>query len=260
MEILRKIYTKVKKYPLIGPIIIFLRNIPRWPIFLNPRLRRKDYQKAKTLFLELFGQPAVDQLDNFRNSDLFKKNFSFGHAGDFDLYILYVLIKMIKPEVVVETGVASGRSSMAVLLALKENQKGRLYSIDLPLFYEGENPETYITHEGNQEFKGFVPQGKQPGWLIPDDLRERWELILGDSNQELPKLFERFAKVDLFYHDSDHSYETMIFEFRKAWPLIPEGGFLLSDDIKWNNSFEDFKAEVDYKFEARYRGLGILKK
>ncbi len=45
---------------------------------------------------------------------------------------LYAIVRSLKPETVLETGVASGLASAYILLALRQNKKGKLYSIDLP--------------------------------------------------------------------------------------------------------------------------------
>lgn len=49
-----------------------------------------------------------------------------------ELPVLYLTVRLIKPETIVETGVSSGSSSAYILRALYDNQKGKLYSIDLP--------------------------------------------------------------------------------------------------------------------------------
>jgi len=46
--------------------------------------------------------------------------------------ILYVIVRLLKPEKVVETGVAAGVSSAFILEAMDDNGIGTLYSIDLP--------------------------------------------------------------------------------------------------------------------------------
>jgi hypothetical protein len=46
--------------------------------------------------------------------------------------LLYVLIRALKPKIVLETGVASGVSTLFMLQALNHNTHGTLYSIDLP--------------------------------------------------------------------------------------------------------------------------------
>ena len=82
----------------------------------------------------------------------------------------------------------------------------------------------------------FTPETQQPGWLIPLKLRDRWDLRLGRSKEVLPDL----DKCDFFYHDSDHSYQNMMFEYEWAYSRLPNHGILASDDIKWNNAWRDF--------------------
>lgn len=43
----------------------------------------------------------------------------------------------------------------------------------------------------------------------------------------------------LFFHDSDHSYENMLFEFEWAWNHL-NAEVIISDDIDGNNAFFDF--------------------
>jgi hypothetical protein len=103
--------------------------------------------------------------------------------------VLYAAIRVLKPNVMVETGVGSGVSSMFYLSAMERNKMGTLHSIDLPL-----------------ENEGLLPIEKRTGWLVPERPRENWELILGNAKRELPALLKRLGSVDVFYHDSDHSY------------------------------------------------------
>lgn len=239
-----------------------LRDLYHHPALKNRRLRKRDIARAHTELTNFFGtdSPAHQYLEEFIASPTFRQPYSFGYSGDFDVFMLHVITRVKRPEIVVETGVASGRSSAAILDALHKNEKGKLYSIDLPLFYDEEAPERFTTHEGNSELKGFVPNGKEPGWLIPDHLRARWELILGDSNIELPKLIERIPSVDIFYHDGDHSYETMSYEFDALWKKMPMGGFLFSDDTKWNDAWKEFVAQHESCSNLVYRSLGIIRK
>jgi predicted O-methyltransferase YrrM len=138
--------------------------------------------------------------------------------------------------------VANGFSSAFILHALEKNGKGKLYSIDLP-------------NQEGQEIKG----GKLPGWLVEEGLRKRWELIFGDSKIELPKLCARLKDVDIFYHDSDHSYESMIFEFNTAFKCVRQKGLIVSDDITDNRAFSDFCKRTSCKNTELFK-LGISKK
>ena len=170
--------------------------------------------------------------------------------------ILYTIIRFLKPEIVLETGVASGISSAYILLALTENGKGKLFSIDLPYEINKDYPSGYIKEEG----KTFIPQGKEPGWLIPPELKERWYLELGKSSEKLPQLLKKLQSVDIFIHDSEHSYQNMFFEYQTIWPYLKEKGLLFSHDVNWNKAFDDFCQEVGRKGVKYRREFGGIKK
>jgi predicted O-methyltransferase YrrM len=152
---------------------------------------------------------------------------------------LYAIVRKLRPQVVVETGVCNGVSTAIILQSLSDNRQGRLYSLDFPEF-TGETGGHFWSGKGG----AVVPAGREPGWAIPDGLRGRWELILGQSQEKLPSLLERLDRIDLFLHDSEHSYECMTFEYRLAFPHLAEGGVLASDDVTSNSAFEDFAASV----------------
>ncbi len=135
---------------------------------------------------------------------------------------LYAVIRWAKPEIVVETGVAAGISSFSILQAMEDNGRGKLYSIDLP------------------KSKLELPANQQLGFIVPERLKTRWELELGDARQELPKLLRRLGQIDIFIHDSLHEYEHMKFEYEQAWPFIRRGGLLLSDDLQSSSAFQEF--------------------
>jgi len=155
---------------------------------------------------------------------------------------IYVLCRVLQPRIVVETGVCSGFSSAFILYALHKNNTGRLYSIDLP----------------NQPGQN-IPGGKGVGWLVPEWLKGKWELGLGSSKEKLPVLLSKLNKIDIFYHDSDHSYENMWFEFNISWDFLKNGGLLLSDDITENKAFNDFYRLKDYRVAKLFK-LGVIKK
>jgi predicted O-methyltransferase YrrM len=133
------------------------------------------------------------------------------------------IIRLTKPQIVVETGVAHGYSSTVALEILKDNQEGVLHSVDFPA------PHIDVA--------SFV------GSAVPTDLKDRWTLHLGPSRLVLPRLLERVEPVDIFLHDSDHSYGSQLEDYRTAWPHLRSGGVLLSDDVR-NTAFIEFAAEV----------------
>ena len=134
--------------------------------------------------------------------------------------LLYSICKLLKPEKVFETGVAYGHSSCFILEALYENNRGKLFSFD-SIFRPWETKEKI-------------------GSMIPKKLRKNWEINFGESKNNLKKLLDRERNIDIFIHDSLHTYENMMFEFETSWKYIKKNGFLLSDDISGNNAFYDF--------------------
>lgn len=100
--------------------------------------------------------------------------------------MLYEIVKEYRPRMVLEIGVRQGQSTRTILSALKENDYGKLVSIDL----------NDCSHR------------------IPDDLKSYWVNIIGDSHDE--KTFQRVSKelkklnakyYDIILIDGDHSYE-----------------------------------------------------
>lgn len=167
--------------------------------------------------------------------------------------VYYVMTRLLKPDIIVETGVNEGISSAFILYAMEHNQHGKLYSIDLP------NIDVELYPGGPRQTDG-VPDEKGTGYLVPHHLRSRWELRLGDAKDLLPELLPTLPKIDIFIHDSLHSYDHMFFEYQAAWPYLKPQGILLSDDIDYNNAFDDFTREVQgqpIRFNAK---VGALKK
>jgi predicted O-methyltransferase YrrM len=182
---------------------------------------------------------------------------SLGAIGYTEGVYLYALLRTVRPDVVVETGVANGFSTAFSLLALQANEIGHLHSIDLPREI-GRDYEPGTFYEG--ECRAGIPPGSEPGWLIPQALKERWTLILGRSQDELPPLLERLRTVDVFMHDSEHSFDCMWFEFNAAWPALRPGGVLVSDDVNSTEAFGRFAAQEARDPVKLARGMALLRK
>lgn len=157
---------------------------------------------------------------------------------------LYLLCKIIKPDKVLETGVAYGLSSMYILQALSENKNGTLYSID----------------------GVFTPWQSENmiGSAIPEDLRKRWNLIIGNSSEKLCDVLSTLNTIDIFLHDSLHTHKNMMYEFTTAWQHIKTNGFLISDDISGNNAFYEFYSRLGIEPfimpQKKNSFLGIIRK
>lgn len=143
---------------------------------------------------------------------------------------LYALTRQRNPEVFLETGVANGWSSLCILSGMEDSGVGELYSID----YVTRSEKTKSALEAEQyNFFGNaqIPADREPGWLVPDKLRHRWEIRTGRSQAVLPNLITDLERLDVFQHDSEHSDSCMMMEYELGWEHLRDGGLLLSDDI-----------------------------
>lgn len=160
----------------------------------------------------------------------------YGSIGLLACRHIYSIIRELQPDLIIETGIGRGVTTTFILAALNKNGKGKLISIDT---------------------------GSDVGQLVPEELKMNWEQKIGKTSIILPLL--DFPSIDIFLHDSLHTYENMLFEFRWAFPKLKEGGLLLSHDIGTNNSFYDFakevKREIKYILTSKSRyGVGVIAK
>lgn len=163
--------------------------------------------------------------------------------------LLYFLVRIYKPKIIIETGVAAGKSTGFILQAIKDNKVGKLYSIDLPF--------QWYTYGNFNLHLDSLPAGKLPGYLIPEDLKKNWKLIIGDTYDKLPKLLKKLAGIDIFFHDSEHTFKTMTFEYDSAWPVLNRKGILISDDIDFSKAFDEFAKNKKVK-AIKFKQLGII--
>lgn len=149
---------------------------------------------------------------------------------------IYSTIRRVKPKIVMETGIDRGTSTTYILLALQKNGYGKLISVDKDV---------------------------DVGQLVPSELKIFWEQKVGKTCDILPTL--NINDIDIFLHDSLHTYDNMLFEYRWAYPRLKDSGLLLSHDIGTNNSMYDFAKEigkkVQYILTAKNRyGVGVITK
>ena len=144
---------------------------------------------------------------------------SEGAMGAIDCATLYGLTRWVRPTVIVESGGYIGMSSAFILKALADGKlaASKLYSIELSQECE---QGALIPDELRSASAGFVPmRGKVEDFLKGD---------------RLPSL------IDMFLHDSSHSYRHMLWEFRQFWPRLRDGGLLVSHDVQMNGAFPEF--------------------
>jgi predicted O-methyltransferase YrrM len=137
----------------------------------------------------------------------------------------WCLVCHLRPAQVIETGVARGITSRAVLEALERNGRGHLWSIDLAPLLEEELAPQIAT-------------------AVPADRRERWTLLEGSSRRVLPRLLAQVGEIDLFVHDSLHTERNVRFELSRSWPSLRRGGAMLIDDVERSAGFHRWLARA----------------
>jgi hypothetical protein len=144
---------------------------------------------------------------------------------------LYHLLRTLNIKTVVETGIDYGISSAVFLHGGCE-----LYSIEPKL---------------KKDIKDTVNKL----WL------PRWRIIEGRSQDKLPELLQRLGRIDLFWHDSEHTYEAQMFEYETA---LPHAKFIGSHDIRHkscikdgNYAWDDFLERYNWQLIFQNKWFGV---
>jgi len=136
---------------------------------------------------------------------------------------LHALVRLLRPQHIVEVGVSSGVSSAYLLNALAKNGKGTLHSVDLPS-HPRRKPDGAPSLES-----WSLPPGRSSGWAVPLRLRGRWDLRLGDKVTVLPLLAKELPRLDLLVYDVPHEDSATRREFRALDALLPKGAVAIVD-------------------------------
>lgn len=194
----------------------------------------------KKLWLEI--QADVNRVSNNAKKTVENIPYDLGGGGAYPL--LYFIIRLFKPSVVVETGVASGFSTYAILDALDKNQKGHLYSSDFP-YFRLPNPTQYI------------------GIVVPEYLKSRWSLYIKGDHYNLKVISKCVVDIDVFHYDSDKSYKGRSSAFSALRDHLSSKSWIIIDDIQDNSFFYDLVSKKPHEnwrvfhFEGKWVGLII---
>ena len=200
----------------------------------------------------------IDDFCNKINSDIWKEsidacnkikleshkilsniNYKLGGGGSYPL--IYFYCRILNPDVVVETGVAAGWSSYAILKSLRVNgNNGQLFSTDFP-YFRFKNPEQYI------------------GSVVPESIRNNWVLDIRGDEIAIPEICEKVKNIDLFHYDSDKSYAGRLFAIQKIQKKLSSNSIVIFDDIQDNLFFRNLVEYLncDYQvfaFEGKFVG------
>ncbi|APO78935.1 SAM-dependent methyltransferase protein (plasmid) [Rhizobium etli 8C-3] len=164
-------------------------------------------------------------------------------GGGADMSFLYSMAQSLKAKHVVETGVALGDSSLAILASVSKRSGGKLVSVDRPYLRLGSE--------------------KHVGAAVPLHLRSCWELIREADRSGIGKALGRLHPLDMCHYDSDKSYSGRMFGYSRLWQALRSGGVFISDDIQDNLAFFHFSETVQHKYsvvKSRNKYIGFMVK
>jgi predicted O-methyltransferase YrrM len=131
--------------------------------------------------------------------------------------VWYVLVRIYKPKVIVETGTDKGLGSLVIQLAIEKNQIGTLYTLDI------------------DEYSGSL--------FDKEDLK-KIKFLVGDSVQNMQKINE----IDFFIHDSDHSEDHEKKEIQAAASKLTNNAIVISDNSHVTDVLFQWSKETNRNF------------
>ncbi len=151
----------------------------------------------------------------------------------------YICVRLLKPKIILETGVDKGLGSVVLIRALMKNKEeglsGYYYGTDI-------NPKA--------------------GYLLNGEYKNFGQILYGDSIKSLDG-FEK--QIDLFINDSEHSAEYEYMEYMAIKDKLSNNAIILGDNSHSTDKLIQFSIENDRKFilfkeeplDHWYPGAGI---
>ena len=134
----------------------------------------------------------------------------------------YIIARIIKPKLIIETGVDKGMGSVILAEAIiKNKQEG----------YEGEYLGTDINPEA--------------GYLFDDIYSKQGKILYGDSIESLKTINKQ---IDLFINDSDHSADYEGNEYKTIHSKLSANAVILGDNSHSTDELLKFSIEQNRKF------------
>ncbi len=153
----------------------------------------------------------------------------------------YCVVRALRPRLVVETGTADGLGTALLARGLQYNalagSPGELVSFDID---------------------------SRSGWLLDESELDGVRLVVGDAKVTLPETLAG-RHIDLFVHDSDHTYDNERAELELAVQHGSDGLVLISDNAHATTALREICSDlgIEYLFFREspakhfYPGAGI---
>ena len=99
--------------------------------------------------------------------------------------------------------------------------------------------------------------------LVPDDLKKRWKLYIGDDIDNLSEMLKEIKLIDFAHYDSNKSYVRSFF-WDALNPHLTNDSLVIFDDIIDNDHFYDLANNLNDSWKSYVifddlKYIGILK-
>lgn len=180
-------------------------------------ITKNDFNYVNSIFKEIendadfkkYLDSQIEHLD--RKYELPKQVFLGRRIG------WYVLVRILRPNIVVETGTDKGLGTLLIAQALKKNGYGKVYSLDIDLY---------------------------SGALVDQKHWKNIELLKGDSLENLKKI----EQVNMFIHDSDHSEVHEMSEFETIQKSLSKDAIVISDNSQFTGALLEWSKRNNRRF------------
>lgn len=135
----------------------------------------------------------------------------------------YAIIRSVKPETVIETGIDKGLGSCVITCALLKNK-----------------------HDGYDGFYYGTDINPNAGILFTAPYDAVGKILIGDSVESLEKLHVK--SVDVFINDSDHSADYEAMEYKVIRNKLTDQSIILGDNSHVNSKLREFAVQTGRKF------------
>lgn len=130
--------------------------------------------------------------------------------------LLYKIITEFKPAICLELGTNIGISAAYQLLALQNNRKGKL-----------------ITIEGAPELARIAEE------TLSSTNYQEYEIVIGKFSEVLSETLQRCDSIDLVFIDGHHDKKATIEYFNLIYPSLSYSSIVIFDDINWDNGMAE---------------------
>lgn len=135
--------------------------------------------------------------------------------------LLYLLVRMLRPQRVLELGTYTGYSAISMARGLGTD--GKLISIDK-----------------NDELLPFAQE-----FVAKAKLQDKIELLFGDAKALIPTLKDTFDLVFIDANKSEYiTYYNLVFD------KISSGGFILADNVLWDGKVLEKQPDTDIQTQG----------